>query len=368
MTPSLLSLLRLLWLSTAVFLQTSAQEEEPLFSFPRDLTSLDDVAILSDGNEMPVVGLGVALTGEKTAAAVKYALSINYKLVDTASHESYGNEDQVGTAVREYESDHPSEHIFVITKIWDADKGFYRTLQSFDASYDALNDLYEHPESNNSRPIDMYMIHSPFRGKIVETWDAMLLAQKKGYAVSLGVSNFGIPHLEAIRNSQRPMPTVNQIEMHPLVYKYRLPLIQYCQKHHIHIQAYGSLLHGYDEFLKNETCVLSHVAKKYPAKTKAQILLRWALQHEFLVIPKSSNPARILENAQLLDFALAPEDMTALDDWGDEFTDEQRNIYEEDWGWNPIDEATKVGLGRTDYWPDYKGVRWDEEEDGHEEL
>ncbi|KAL3906908.1 MAG: hypothetical protein SGILL_009086, partial [Bacillariaceae sp.] len=247
--------------------------------------------------------------------------------------------------------------------VWDADKGFYSTLESFDHSYDAINDLHDDPDAQNARHIDLYMMHSPFNGRIVETWDAMLLTQQKGYSKSLGVSNFGIPHLAALLKSGRPMPTVNQIEMHPLVYKTRLPLIEYCREHGIHIQAYGSLLHGYDEFLQDDSSPLAKVAGKYPTKTKAQILLRWALQHKFLVIPKSSNPNRIQANAQLFDFELSPEEMQLLDDWGDAVSEEQRNIYEEDWGWNPIDEATDVHAGSTDYWPHYEGVQWDDDTD-----
>jgi methylglyoxal/glyoxal reductase len=328
-------------------------------------TSLSDTVALHDGRRIPVVGLGVALTGEKTFAAVQHALNVGYRLIDTASEESYGNEDAVGAAVTRFivNNTHDDDNnnkirrgdIVVTTKLWDADHGFYETLAAMDKSYDALD----------IGPIDMYLIHSPFRGKLIETWDAILYYQQKGHIKSVGVSNFGIEHLQAIKDSGRPLPTINQIEMHPLVYKYRLPLIEWCRQHDIKIQAYGSIMFGYSEWLENSD-VLSKIQSKYPHKTTAQILLRWALQHEFLIIPKSSQKERITSNAQLYDFELSKEDMEALDNWGDAVTDEQRNLYEKDWGWNPIDEAS-VNLGKTTYWPDYKGVVWDEDDDGFEE-
>ncbi|KAG7337847.1 aldo/keto reductase family protein [Nitzschia inconspicua] len=317
-------------------------------------TGLSDMVTLHDGNRIPVVGLGVALTGDKTFEAVQHALQVGYRLIDTASHESYGNEDSVGDAIRNYIATSTRtiqrDDIVVITKLWDADHGFYPTLQSMDESYDALN----------IGPIDLYMVHSPFQGKIIETWDAILYYQQRGYIKSVGVSNFGIEHLQAMKDSGRPLPTVNQIEMHPLVYKYRRPLLEWCQQHNIKIQAYGSIMHGYTEWLE-QSDVLMTLQKRHPQKTTAQILLRWALQHEFLIIPKSSQKERITANAQLYDFELSSEDMDLLDNWGDAVTDEERNLYEKDWGWNPIDEAS-VKLGKTTYWPDYEGVHWDDED------
>jgi diketogulonate reductase-like aldo/keto reductase len=320
-----------------------------------------------------VVGLGVALTGEETYDAVFYAIrQAGYRLIDTASEESYGNEDQVGRAVNGIINENAatttaSTHhqlrrndIFVTTKLWDADHGFYQTLDAFWESYESLN----------VGTIDLYLIHSPFRGKIIETWDALLYLQSKGYVKSIGVSNFGIEHLQAIKDFGRPLPTVNQIEMHPLVYKYRSDLIEFCQQHDIKIQAYGSLMHGYPEWLSTPQ-VLREIQQqqRYAHKTTAQILLRWALQHEFLIIPKSSRPHRITENADLYDFALSEDDMAALDDWGDTVTDEERNLYERDWGWNPIDEAN-VNVGRTHFWPDFDGVTWaeDDDDDGEDGL
>ncbi|CAB9506429.1 keto reductase family 1 member C1 homolog [Seminavis robusta] len=320
---------------------------------------------LHDGNTMPVLGLGVALTAEATYSAVQSSLEVGYRLIDTAAEESYGNEDAVGQAIRDYIHKEETttitrDNVFVTTKLWDSDHGFYETLEAFDESYDTL-DL---------GTMDLYLMHSPFGGRLIETWDAMLYAQSQGHVKSIGVSNFGIPHLQAILDSGRPLPVVNQIEMHPLVFRRRAPLIEWCQRHNVQIQAYGSLMHGYPEWLTTPQ-LLVDLARKYDSSeqqqvTTAQILLRWALQHDFLIIPKSSKRKRIVENAQLYNFFLSEEDMKLLDDWGDNVTPQQGNLYKMDWNWNPVDEAS-VHLGRTDYWPHYEGVVWEDHEYDHEE-
>jgi len=314
---------------------------------------------LRDGNPIPSIGLGLSLTANVTYRAVQWALDAGYRLMDTAAEEdTYGNEEEVGRAIRDYiinidsnsnNNDKNSaiisrDDIFVTTKLWDDAHGFWEALEAFDESYQSLN----------VGTVDLYLIHSPFGGRLVETWDAMLYLQSKGYVTSIGVSNFGLRHLQAIESSGRPMPVVNQIEMHPLVYRQRASLLSYCQQHDIKIQAYGSLMHGYEEWL-SEPEILVQMAAKYQKKT-SQIMLRWALQHDFLIIPKSANRTRIVENSLLYDFELSQEDMATLDSWGDSIPNEEhRNLYKEDWNWNPIDEAP-VHVGRMDYWPKYEGV------------
>ena len=185
--------------------------------------------------------------------------------------------------------------------------------------------------------IDMYLIHSPYGGRILETYDAMLYIQQQQKAqqqkngqqspqaiTSLGVSNFGIDHLEILRKNDRPMPTLNQIEMHPLVYKSRKQLLDYCAQHKIQIQAFGSLMHGYyPDFVDGDGSSTTPAAfitamvhkyntngieytvynqhddndtnsndENYQQITTAHILLQWALQHGFAIIPKSSRTER----------------------------------------------------------------------------
>jgi len=298
------------------------------------------VVTLHDQNTMPRVGLGVALSFDQTYDAVRQALKAGYRLIDTAADDTYANQDLVGTAIRDWISEsegnsNSREDVFVTTKLWDDSHGFYPAVQALGQS---LRELAFHADHNY---IDLYLIHSPFGGRLMETWDAMVYLQKWGKIKSIGVSNFGIPHLEALRQSGRPMPVVNQIEMHPLVYHRRLELIQYCQQHNIVVQAYGSILAGYPELLKAPRLV--EMAERYN-KSAAQILLKWALQHGFCIIPKSVRKERILSNIDVYDFELTPEDMNILDDWGKEYAGDEREdenvlLYKESWNWNPIDEA-----------------------------
>jgi len=353
--------------------------------------------VLNDGNPMPQVGLGVALTADKTYEAVSHALDLGYRLIDTAAEESYGNEDQVGKAVSDYyQQNHLSEKVFITTKLWDADHGFGNTIRAFWRSYRELNKFVATNTTTKSSniPIDLYLVHSPYGGRLVETWDALLWLQKhhSDKVTSIGVSNFGIEHLEVLRVAGRPMPVVNQIEMHPLVYQQRRDLLDYCHKHHIQIQAFGSLMHGYPHFLDDPPPVLRAITERYnpdgkeryrvhnkdnektaATVTVVHVLLQWALQHDFAIIPKSSKPKRITENVRYIplkpatatspaDFVLSESDMKLLDEWGDHVPYEDRNIYKTDWNWNPIDEAP-IHRGNTQYWPDYKGIGLEEQYD-----
>jgi len=178
--------------------------------------------------------------------------------------------------------------------------------------------------------VDLYLVHSPNNGMLLETWDALVRLQREGKIRSIGVSNWNIQHIEALRENNRPLPTVNQIEIHPLLYKRRKPLLDYCKKHGILIQAYGSLFSGYMEWLKHET-VMS-ISKKHD-KSPGQVLLRWALQKGFQIIPKSVKESRIIENALVFDFHLAEEDMDALDGM-------EGSLGEY---WDPLDEPVELG-------------------------
>eukprot|EP00533_Pseudo-nitzschia_delicatissima_P013153 CAMPEP_0197263780 /NCGR_PEP_ID=MMETSP1432-20130617/1380_1 /TAXON_ID=44447 /ORGANISM="Pseudo-nitzschia delicatissima, Strain UNC1205" /LENGTH=236 /DNA_ID=CAMNT_0042728329 /DNA_START=1 /DNA_END=711 /DNA_ORIENTATION=- len=185
------------------------------------------------------------------------------------------------------------------------------------------------------------------------------------------------------------MPVVNQIEMHPLVFQQRQDLLEYCKQHKIAIQAFGSLMHGYSHFLIDPPEFLSKMVDIYKTNeihyavyhldendtktndiTVAHLLLQWAVQHEFAIIPKSSKTHRITENVRYLklsteetsldtEFVLSEQDMEILDNWGDHLPYEHRNIYKQDWNWNPIDEAP-LHLGFHKYWPNYEGIEIDD--------
>jgi len=249
---------------------------------------------------MPQVGFGVYRVprGRTCYEAVRAALAEGYRMVDTAK--LYGNEADVGQAVRD--SGLPREEVFVTTKVWDSDHGYAEALKAGRRSVERLGLGY----------VDLLLIHSPGRseGRIVETYDALLALQEEGLVRSVGVSNFGVPHLEALAAAGRPAPVVDQIEMHPWVYAKRRGLVDYCAERQILVTAYGSLFSGQEGALGQRPLAAAAAAH---GRSPAQVLLRWALQKGFQVIPKSVHKERIRENAQVFDFELTASEVDALD-------------------------------------------------------
>lgn len=249
---------------------------------------------LNDGVEIPIYGLGVYLagSGEETRNAVLWALENGYRQIDTAAR--YMNEESVGEAIRQ--SRIPREDIFVVTKLYDTDHGYDETLAAFNKSLGKLGMEY----------VDLYLMHSPLPDKIVPSWNAMVKLQQQGLIRSIGVSNFGIHHLEELKQHSTVIPSVNQIEVHPFLQEN--DLVNYCKKMSIAVQAYSPLTRG--EKLAHPT--LKSIANKH-SKTPAQVLLRWCIQKGYVCIPKSSQSSRIVENANIFDFNLPQEDMNTLD-------------------------------------------------------
>jgi len=253
-----------------------------------------DAAVLANGVHMPWLGLGVykAKEGEEVEQAVKAALRIGYRSIDTAAF--YGNEEGVGRAVRE--SGIPREEIFITTKVWNSDQGYERTLAAFEASLQRLGMEY----------VDLYLIHWPVKGKYKETWRALETLYKEGKARAIGVSNFQVHHLEDLMADAEIKPMVNQVEFHPFLTQEKLR--DFCRREGIQLEAWSPLMRG--EVVNVPEIV--ELAEKY-GKTPAQIVLRWDLQHGVVTIPKSVREARIRENADLFDFELSAEDMAKLD-------------------------------------------------------
>jgi diketogulonate reductase-like aldo/keto reductase len=277
--------------------------------------TVDSKITLNDGHAIPQLGLGVWQTRAGTAceAAVLAALEAGYRHIDTAA--MYGNEESVGTAIRR--SGVRRENIFVTTKLWNSDHenpegALHRSLSKLNLDY-----------------VDLYLIHYPVRERR-QSWRALEALQAQGKTRSIGVSNFTISHLTDLLAETDRVPAVNQVEFHP--YLYQRDLLDFCIAKGIVIEAYSPLTHG--KRLKDPKLVA--VAKKYskgglePAnhpqwslmhrfsrrlgrKSTAQILIRWALQHRLVVIPKSAKHERILENADVFDFEITKEDMQLLD-------------------------------------------------------
>jgi diketogulonate reductase-like aldo/keto reductase len=258
------------------------------------LLTLKSSAKLNNGVEIPYLGLGVYQSppGEITLRAVKYALKIGYRQIDTA--ELYGNEKDVGRALRE--SGIRREDVFITTKVWNSHQGYDSTLYACEGSLGRLGLSY----------VDLYLIHWPVQGLGDETWRAMIKLLHQGKARAIGVSNYSIRELNELLEKSDIVPAVNQVEFHPFLYQE--DLLRFCKNNNIQLEAYSPLTRGKR---LNHPKILE-LAKKYN-KTPAQVMIRWSLQHNVIVIPKSIHEARIKENSQVFDFQLEPKDMKLLD-------------------------------------------------------
>jgi methylglyoxal/glyoxal reductase len=262
------------------------------FTYSMSLT-INSTAKLNNGISVPRLGLGVYQIppGKPTFNAVNFALKIGYEHIDTAR--IYGNESDVGEAIRH--SDVKRDEIFVTTKVWNSDQGYDSTLKAFDASLRRLGLSY----------IDLYLIHWPVQKEIVDTWKALITLLKNGKVRSIGVSNYGINELnETIQNSDI-IPAINQVEFHPFLFQ--KDLLQFCKRNAIQLEAYSPLTRG--KRLNHPQLI--ELGQKYN-KSPAQILVRWSLQHDLIVIPKSSHEERILENSRVFDFHINEKDMETL--------------------------------------------------------
>jgi 2,5-diketo-D-gluconate reductase A len=244
---------------------------------------------LNDGAVMPQFGLGVWQTPEgETPEVIRAALGAGYQLVDTAA--IYGNETGVGEGLR------GAEGVYLTTKLWNDKQGFDAALKAFDES-----------EKRLGRRIDLYLIHwpRPDRDLYVDTWRALIRLKEDGRVGSIGVSNFMPDHLERIIGETGVVPAVNQIELHPRFQQ--KALVAAHAKHGIVTESWSPL--GRGSLLDDP--VIGAVAKKH-GKTPAQAIVRWHLDHGFVVIPKSANAGRIRQNIEVFDFRLDADDLKAM--------------------------------------------------------
>jgi diketogulonate reductase-like aldo/keto reductase len=254
------------------------------------LTSNGRARVLADGNEIPLLGLGVwqIPDGPECEDAVRWALELGYRHIDTA--QAYGNEASVGRALRD--SGVPREEVFITTKFFPARE---------DPEAEAQRSL----ERLGVDRVDLYIIHWP-QGGPTWAWPGMERARARGYADSIGVSNFDVAQLDELLAVAETPPVVDQVQFSPL--KYRRALLQACDERGVALEAYSPL--GTGRHLSDER--VGAIAERL-GRTPAQVLVRWCVQRELIVIPKSTHRERIAENAQIFDFALSDEDMAALD-------------------------------------------------------
>lgn len=251
---------------------------------------------LNDGVSIPQLGFGVfQIKPDETAAAVKTALEIGYRHIDTA--EMYGNEKQVAQGIRDAGLDRAD--VFVTSKL---NNGFHKpddARRAFDGTLKALQSDY----------VDLFLIHWPlptlYGGDFVSTWKVFEEFARDGRARSIGVSNFQVAHLERLANETDTVPSVNQIELHP--YFGNEEVRSYGREHGIATEAWAPIAQG--KVLDDP--VINRVADAR-GKSAAQVVLRWHVQRGDIVFPKSVTPERVKENFELFDFELDDSDMAAI--------------------------------------------------------
>jgi diketogulonate reductase-like aldo/keto reductase len=248
---------------------------------------------LSNGVKIPQVGLGLWLVKDEKEckSAVKAALEAGYTHFDTA--QIYGNEQFLGAALKEAGA--KREDVFITTKIWNENQYWTDIDSSLEESLKKLQTDY----------VDLLLLHFPVTELRRPAWKKMEQIYKSGKAKAIGVSNYTIRHLQELLDENEIVPAVNQVELH--IYLQQPELVEFCQKHGIVVEAYSPLVHG--EGMDNE--VLQAIAKKH-GKSVAQIMLRWCIQKDTVVLPKSVHAERIRENLELFDFELDAEDMQRL--------------------------------------------------------
>jgi len=259
------------------------------------LNKMRNTFTLNDGYEIPKLGLGTwRARGQDCIHAVAFALSHGYDHIDTA--QVYKNERQVGKGWKA--SGRARETIYITTKINNTRQGYEQSIGAFKKSLKALRTDY----------VDLLLIHWPDIidfSRTLDTWRALIDLQAQGHCRSIGVSNFTIPLMEQLLSETDVVPAVNQVEFHTFLYQQEL--LAYCRGKRILIEAYSPIARG--RFFNQEQ--LLQIAEKH-AKTPAQIMLAWLLNHDLVAIPKSVNEGRILENAAIF-FELDAEDLQILD-------------------------------------------------------
>lgn len=254
---------------------------------------LKSCVTLNNGVQMPWFGLGVFRVdpGDAVEQAVRYALDAGYVHIDTAA--AYRNEAGVGRAVKASGIDR--KDLFITTKCPNPMQREDRVEEVFAQSLEYLQTDY----------IDLYLIHWPVKEKYIRTWKIFEKLYRQGKIRAIGVSNFQIHHLEDLLANTEIVPAVNQVEYHPWLTQVELK--QYCDEKGIRLEAWSPLAAG--ELVNDPT--LTKIGAKY-GKSAAQVMLRWDLQNGVITIPKSVNKERIIQNADIFDFTLSPEDMQAI--------------------------------------------------------
>ena len=250
--------------------------------------------ILNNGLEIPQLGFGVFQINESGACekAVSDALETGYRLIDTAA--SYGNEVEVGNAIKS--SGVPRAELCITTKLWLQNAGYEQTKEAFERSLNRLQLDY----------LDIYLIHQPY-GDIYGSWRAMEELYLAGRIKAIGVSNFYPDRLIDLILHNNVVPAINQIETHP--FNQQIETLKFLKENNVQIESWGPFAEGKNNIFQNE--ILLSIAKKHE-RTVAQIILRWLIQRDVVVIPKSVRKERMVENFSIFDFELGQQDMESI--------------------------------------------------------
>lgn len=248
---------------------------------------------LNNGIEMPILGYGVyQVTPEECERCVLDALSVGYRSVDTA--QAYFNEEGVGNAISK--SGIPRNELFITTKVWISNAGYEKAKASIAESLRKLQSDY----------VDLLLIHQPF-GDYYGTYRAMEEAYKAGKARAIGVSNFYPDRLVDLAECCEIKPAVNQVETH--VFNQQIEPQRIMEEYGTRVMSWGPFAEGKNNFFTNE--LLKTIGEKY-GKSVAQVALRYLIQRDVIVIPKSTHKERMIENMDVFDFSLSEEDMQAI--------------------------------------------------------
>lgn len=274
-----------------------------------DITN--NLITLADGNQMPQEGFGIYKITDQTELtnSVHAAYEAGYRLFDTA--QMYQNEDLLGKALADL--DVSRDNLFIATKVNEANQGYESAIASVKESLEKLKMDY----------VDLLMVHWPINTEFFNTWRAFEELKKEGLTRSIGVSNYGMIHLQYLATQAHEMPVINQIECHPWLNQ--KPLLKFDQENHIVTQAWSPL--GRGQILDHP--ILQAIAATH-GKTPAQVVLRWHLQNGVAIIPKSVHPSRIKENADIYDFELSDAEIAKIEtiNWNHRISKEPEMVYE----------------------------------------
>lgn len=262
------------------------------------ITSLNDRVTLNNGTKIPGLGLGVyQIPDDETTQVVVDGVKAGYRLIDTAA--IYGNEKGTGAGIAQAlkETGLKREDLFVTSKLWNAHLSYDEAIAAFNESLAKLGLDY----------LDLYLIHWPGDHAFKEAYLAMQDLYKAGKIKAIGVSNFEVHHLEELAEFADVIPVLNQVESHPKLNQYDLK--HYTDAKDIKLQAWSPLMQG--QILKDAT--LQKIADKY-GKTVPQVILRWDIQRDILLVVKTVRPERMKSNSDVFDFNLSDEDMQIINE------------------------------------------------------